>query len=312
MAEENGRTNGVDYKPEGAAVFANSARVVHPWGRSTGLRTHGLRFSSLSDSNTRRVAEDFFLNTRFVRHERETEASVRSYFFDPGIVMSSMVGQADTTGLRVVGLPTGVRLRRELGDVLGRRRSQRVYTGDPMPLEYLATLVRSAGAVTGRATADLMNGEQATLHFRTAPSGGGLYPVDVYLVALRVTDLERGIYRYGPLDDTLVHLRGEQEVDSLMSAFAVPEDLITIQQSNVVFLLIGRPWRSMRKYGDRGARFLLIEAGAISQNIHLATESLGYGSVDCASVYDDEAHEALGLDGLFQTLLHTVIVGYPG
>lgn len=310
MANESERNN--SYDPAGAAVFANSVRTLHPWMRSTGFRTHGLRYRSLSNTNDPRIAEDFLLNTRLVRHDRETEASVRSYFFDPGVVMLATLGREGTTGLREVGLPKGFRLRRELGDVLGQRRSRRTYTGDPMALDYLATLVRSAGAITGQATVNLMGGGQTVLHFRTAPSGGGLYPIEIYIAGLRVTDLERGLYRYDPLKDTLVQSGDRQDVDQLLSAFAVPEELITLSQANAVFLLVGHPWRSMRKYGNRGARFLFLEAGAIAQNIHLASEALGFGSVDCSSVYDDEAHEAMRLDGLYQTLLHTVIVGYPG
>lgn len=310
MADEGDRVN--DDGPAAGAVFANSIRALDAWVRSTGFRTHGLRHRSLSNSNDPRIAEDFLVNTRLLRHDRETEASVRSYFLDPGIVMSTMLGQEDKAGARGVSLPTGVRLRRELGDVLGQRRSKRTYTGDPMALNYLATIVRSAGAITGQATANLMSGGEAIVRFRTAPSGGGLYPIDIYVASLHVTGLERGLYRYDPLDDTLVQSGERPSVDKLLSAIAVPEDLITITQANVIFLLVGHPWRSMRKYGNRGTRFLFLEAGSIAQNIHLATEALGYGSVDCASVYDDEVHEIMLLDGLFQTLLHTVIVGYPG
>ena len=75
---------------------------------------------------------------------------------------------------------------------------------------------------------------------------------------------------------------------------------------------MGAPWRSMRKYGARGMRFLFLEAGAIAQNLNLACAGLGLGSLDCASLYDDEVHEALGADGLYEALLHAVIVGQAG
>jgi nitroreductase len=55
-----------------------------------------------------------------------------------------------------------------------------------------------------------------------------------------------------------------------------------------------------------------MEAGAIAQNANLAAVALGYGSVECASVYDDEMNEALGLDGVFRSYVHAVVVGYPG
>jgi SagB-type dehydrogenase family enzyme len=79
-----------------------------------------------------------------------------------------------------------------------------------------------------------------------------------------------------------------------------------------LLLLVGRPWRSMRKYGARGMRHVFLEAGAMAEHVHLAATALGLGSVDCSSVYDDEAHEALGMDGLYEALLHVVVVGSEG
>src|SRR3954453_22566223 len=131
-----------DYDPAGPAVFTTSARVLHPWVRSTGFRTHGLRFRSLGQWNDHRIAEDFLCNTYFTRQDRETEASVQSYFLDPGIVMTALLGREDQSGMTVVSLPKSVKLRRELGDVLERRRRRRTYTGDPLALNYLAAIVR--------------------------------------------------------------------------------------------------------------------------------------------------------------------------
>jgi hypothetical protein len=66
----------------------------------------------------------------------------------------------------------------------------------------------------------------------------------------------------------------------------------------------------MRKYGDRGLRFVFIEAGAIAENIHLPTVAFVYGSVDCASVHEDEIHDALGIDGGDEALIHAIVLGY--
>jgi SagB-type dehydrogenase family enzyme len=310
MAEEADPGNG--YNPLTGALFANSYRTLHLWVHATGFRTHGLRHRSLGHSNLPRIAEDFLLNSRFLRHDRETEASIQSYFFDPGTVMVSMVGEEEQGALEGIPLPEGIRLRRELGDALGRRRSRRTYTGDAIPLGHLATAIRSAGAVTAEAEAELATGDVRTFRFRTAPSGGGLYPIDIYVVSLRVNGLDRGIYRYRPLTDSLVRVGERIEAEKVVDALAIPDEIISISRANVLFLFVGHPWRSMRKYGSRGARFLFLEAGAMAQNIHLATEAIGFGSVDCASMYDDEIHEALRIDGLHQTLVHALILGYPG
>jgi SagB-type dehydrogenase family enzyme len=159
---------------------------------------------------------------------------------------------------------------------------------------------------------DLVAGGQANLRFRTVASGGGLYPVDLYALCTGVRDLERGIYKYISTRDRIIRVADHEIVPKVLGCFAVPDDVIALSRATVVFLLVGRPWRSMRKYGARGMRFLFMEAGAISQNIHLATQALGFGSVDCASVYDDELHDVLAMDGTFQSLLHTVVVGYQG
>lgn len=295
-----------------SAIYGNSTKSIDPWVRSTGFRTHGLRYRTLGDPVHTRIAEDFLINTRLLRHDRETEASVQPYFSDPGVTMLSMVGYEERAGSRELKLPQGVKLQIGLGEAIGRRRSVRSYTGDVMDFDYLAALIQSAMGVTCYATVDLMGAGEATLRFRAAPSGGGVYPIDLYLASLKVKGLDIGIYRYNPLKDTLIHLGEPSDVDNLLRSFGVSDDQISLSRANAVFLLVGHPWRSMRKYGNRGLRFLFIEAGTITENMHLATTALGFGSVDCASVYDDEVHEALNLDGLYQTLLHTVIVGYPG
>jgi len=308
--DDNERSNG--YSPLEAAIYGNSFRALHLSAQSTGFRTHGFRHRSLSHANDLRIAEDFLINTRYLRYDRETETSIQSYFMDPGVTILSNLGREEKAGIAEIRIPEGVRLRRELGDVLARRRSSRSYTGDPIDLKFLATIIRSAGAVTGYGNVDLMSGGQATIRFRSAPSGGGLYPIDIYVASLKINGLERGLYRYDPLDDTLLQAGDRHDVDRLVGAFAIPEEIVSLSRANAIFALVGHPWRSMRKYGNRGLRFLFMEAGAIAENIHLATGALGFGSVDCASVHEDEAHTAMHIDGLYQTLLHTVLLGYPG
>jgi SagB-type dehydrogenase family enzyme len=305
-------TQKIDFGLANAAVYANSSKEMAPWVESTGLRTNELRYRSLSHSKDIRIAEDFLINTRLVRHYRESETSIESYFNDSAVVMLSMLGHEENIGLRELSLPESARLRMELAEVIGRRRSIRNYTGDEMELDYLATILRSAAGITAYAEVNLQQGDQATLRFRTTPSGGGLYPVDLYVAVLNVKDLDRGIYRYDPINDTILQLGDRSDIDKLLQCFAVPEQMISISRANAIFLLVGQPWRAMRKYGNRGMRFLFIEAGSMAEHINMATLALGFGSLDCASIYDDEAHEAMHLDGLYQSLLHTVIVGYPG
>jgi SagB-type dehydrogenase family enzyme len=293
----------------GQAVDANSTKEICPWANSISLRTAGLRYRTLSYSRASRIAEEFLINTRNVRNDRETEASIFHYYEDASTLMLSMAERADSGTLGSTPLPTGIPLRMELGEAIRLRRSHRLYTGDPLPLDYLATMIRSAVGFTGQADVDLASGEQVTLSFKATPSGGRLLPLQLHVASINVSKLKKGVYRYDPLADALDQTAPAPTVDQLLSCIAAPDEVLSVSRANALVLLIGKPWRTMRKYGARGMRFVFMEAGYIAQNIHLAATALGFGTVDCASIYDDEAHEALGIDGLFDTLVHVVVVG---
>ncbi|MFL6137293.1 MAG: SagB/ThcOx family dehydrogenase [Frankiaceae bacterium] len=293
-------------------LYNNAYKTIDPWVRSTGLRTNALRYRTLSHSSLPGVAEEFLAGTTLRRNDWETASSVAAYFSDAHVLMLAARETEQAATAEDVLLPAPLELTVELGDALARRRSRRRYTGDPMALDYLATILRAAVGITGVAEATLKSGGTAALAFRAAPSAGGLYPIELYLVAQSIAKLRRGVYRYAPHPERLVPVGGDDVADAVLEGFAVSEEMISLGRSDVVCLLVAHPWRAMRKYGARGMRFVLMEAGSIAQNVNLAAVALGYGSVECASVYEDEVNAALGLDGAFRTLVHTVVVGYPG
>jgi SagB-type dehydrogenase family enzyme len=293
----------------GQALDVNSTKEICPQVESIALRTAGLRYRTLSFSKANRLAEEFLINTRTVRHDRESEISILNYYEDASTLLLSMTDRTEAAGFRSVSLPESVPLRMELGEVIRLRRSHRVYTGDPLPLDYLATIVRAAVGYTAETDVDLSSGGQVKLKFRSTPSGGRLMPLQLYVAAINVSKLKRGVYRYDSFGDSLSQVGEGAMVDRLLSCIASPEEILSMSRANALVLFIGKPWRSMRKYGARGMRFVFMEAGYIAQNIHLAVAGLGFGSVDCASIYDDEVHEALNIDGLFETLVHSVVIG---
>ncbi len=295
-----------------AASYANSFREADPWIRSTGFRSSALRFSNLSYTEAPRCAEEFLVNSRLSRSDVEARFSIDQYFTDHSIVLLGQVDNKPLDGLNATRLPKGPQLNRPLQDVIMRRRSCRMYSGDSLSLAALAAIVRSAAAITAEVTVALRNGSEATLHFRAVPSGGGLYPIDLWVASHNVRGLPRGVFRYEPVADSLVPVFDAEVLDRLLDTFCVPEEIISLRAAGAIVILTGRPWRSMRKYGSRGLRFVFMEAGAIAEHVHLAAVALGVGSVDCASYYDDEIHETLALDGICELVLHTIILGMPG
>lgn len=290
-------------------VGTNSTRASAPWLRSTGFQTASLRHRALEEPSQPRLAEQFLIASRLLRSSPEALHSVASYFTDASQTMLSVQGEEPALEARSRALPASTPLRMSVGDAISQRRSNRRFTGDPIEPEHLAALVRAAGGITGAGVVTLADGAQRQIPFRSTPSGGGLYPNDLLVVATRVAKVPQAVYRYQPNRDVLVRTAGRTRLQQLQSCFAVTKEAVGLDRTAAIFLLIGRPWKSMRKYGDRGMRFVLMEAGYVAQNLHLAATALGLGSVDCASVYDDEVHEVLGLDGVFECLVHVVLVG---
>jgi len=195
-----------------------------------------------------------------------------------------------------------------VSEAIRQRRSVRTYTGEPVPLSWVATLAFAAEGVT-HTTASGDSGVEMAL--RSAPSAGALYPVELRLAALRVTDLACAVYAYDAQRHELVTVGDETALDGLMESLAVADEIVMCSQAALVCLFVARPWRSMRKYGPRGMRHVFIEAGAMAENVNLAAVALGLGAVDCSSVYDDEAHEALGIDGVYEAVVHAQVLGTP-
>jgi len=293
-----------------AAAFGNLSKEFIGTLSATGFQTNSLRYRCLGQQKRPRAAEDFLLNSRLVRRDRETETSIISYFSDAAALTIALTDREPALSGAVVPLPKSAGLLMELGEVLRRRRSIRRYTGDQLELSHLATMLRAGFGVTGTTDLPLSTGGQRALNLRAAPSGGGLYPIEALIASLNVKDLSKGIFRLIVSQDSLSQTGGISDLTSFLDSFAAPEEFISLSSANAVILLVARPWRSMRKYGDRGLRLVLIEAGEIAAQINLAATALGLGTLDCASFYDDEIHEAIGVDGLYQTLVHAIIIGH--
>lgn len=293
-----------------AALYANGYTSYMPWAESIGFQTAASAYRK--QENRSSLAEDFLLNTRNERNDVENVYSILSYLDDRGMVMVSMNGHEDISEYKLISLPEGIPLDIALGDAIIRRRSHRSYTGDACELTYLASIIRSGFGITTNATVRLVSEGTVNYQFRTVPSAGGLYPIELYIAVLNVNTLNRGIYRYQPLYDSLIQTGDAAQLEELLKAVVVPDEIISCSYANAIFLLVASPWKTMRKYGNRGLRFVFHESGAISQNIHLAVTALGLGSVDCASICENEMHDVLQLDGHFKSVLHAIIVGASG
>lgn len=190
--------------------------------------------------------------------------------FSPSMAASGTVGLPPPQLKGPGSLPTA----------LQARRSVRSYSKAPLTLEEVAQLAWSAQGVTNQQG------------FRTAPSAGALYPLELYLLAARVSGLEPGLYRYLPQHHTLQPLsRGDLQGKLAMAAY----NQGALRKAAAVFVITGTQQRTARKYGQRAGRYVHIEAGHAGQNLLLQATALGLGSVVIGAFVDNAVKGVLGL-----------------
>ncbi len=187
-----------------------------------------------------------------------------------------------------------------LWDVLARRHSERRFQDLPLKEPELSQLLWAAQGVTRWVQG---------YAFRTAPSAGGLYPVETYLVVHSVQGIEPGLYHYAVGSHELEQL---QAGDLRLAVAAAALDQAVAARANVVFVWTAVFPRSKWKYRQRAYRYIYLDAGHIAQNVALAAVALGLGSCQIAALYDGEANALLGVDGTEESTIYMTVVGRPG
>jgi SagB-type dehydrogenase family enzyme len=160
------------------------------------------------------------------------------------------------------------------------RRSVRDYSDEPLMLEEVSQLMWAAQGITNASG------------FRTAPSAGALYPLEVYVVVSNVEGLPAGIYHYLPEGHELELVTEGNARDELTEA-ALSQSAVRDGAISIVITAIYE--RTTGKYGERGIMYVHIEAGHATQNICLQATALGLGLVTIGAFYEDQVSEVLGL-----------------
>jgi len=126
------------------------------------------------------------------------------------------------------------------------RRSVRDYTDEPLSLEEVSQLLWAAQGITD------------PRGFRTAPSAGALYPLEVYLVAGKVNGLPAGIYKYQPQGHAVVKIvDGDKRAE--ISGAALGQ--ASLKNGAAIMVLCAVYERTAKKYGERAERYAHIEVG---------------------------------------------------
>jgi SagB-type dehydrogenase family enzyme len=185
-----------------------------------------------------------------------------------------------------------------LEETLASRRTQRDFQPRPLSLEELAQLLWAAQGITG-----------ANGYLRTSPSGGALYPVDVYAVVgqTSVEGLASGIYHYLPSPHGLEQI-ASGDLRKGMAQASLNQSWMA--DAPVSLVLTAEYKRIEKKYGTRGRRYALIEVGHVGQNIFLQAEALGLAAGIVGAFDDSRLARTLQLPRSHEPLI-VMPVGHP-
>ena len=184
--------------------------------------------------------------------------------------------------------------------LLYSRRSRREYdAGRSLTTEKLSALLWATQGVTAR---------YGDVLFRTAPSAGGLYPVETYLLVRAVEGLEPGIYHFRPHAFDLELLKKGDPARDVAEA-ALGQQMVMAAQ--VTFIWTAIVERSRWKYRQRAYRYLYLDAGHIGENLYLAAGALGLGCCTIGAFFDDKVNAVIGVDGVEETAIYLSTIGWP-
>lgn len=171
---------------------------------------------------------------------------------------------------------------------LHERRSIREYADDPMTLKEISQICWAAQGITDKARS-----------LKSAPSAGALYPLEVYVVTGSITELSQGVYRYLPEEHGLVRIT-DGDIRNELSVAGLSQSSILKAPVSLVFSAFYK--KTTQKYGERGIRYVHIEAGHASQNVYLQAVSLGLGTVAIGAFNESEVRELLEMSADEQPL----------
>lgn len=182
-------------------------------------------------------------------------------------------------------------LKIPLKHVLLKRKSERKFSVSPLSLEKISSLLFYSAGIKN------------DLKRRLYPSAGARYPLEIYIISLN-TKLPQGIYHYYLKNNSLEKLFEFKKKD--LSLIIKQK---WAQKAGCLIIISSVFERNTVKYGERGYRHILTEAGHLAQNFYLVSTALGISICAIGGYLDDKLNNLLDLDGLNESVIYLLALG---
>lgn len=185
-----------------------------------------------------------------------------------------------------------------LEEAIVKRRSIREFSDTPLTKEEISQILWAAQGITDKEKG-----------FRSAPSAGALYPLEIFLVVGEngVEDISPGVYQFLPEEHSLKVIL-EKDVKEDLANAALGQS--AVGEAAVDVVITAEFERTTGKYGERGTQYVWLEAGHVAENILLQVVSLNLGAVPIGAFGDDSVVEILDIPSDFKPL-YIIPVGKP-
>ena len=142
---------------------------------------------------------------------------------------------------------------------------------------------------------------------RTVPSAGARHAFETYLLINQVEGIEPGLYRFISLEHALLPVEVNATVVDRVTEGCMDQNQVA--KSAITFIWVAVTERMHWRYGDRGYRYLHLDAGHVCQNLYLAAEAIQSGVCAIAAFDDDLLNEAIHVDGQDQWAIYCASLG---
>lgn len=187
----------------------------------------------------------------------------------------------------------------DLYELITARRTYRNYTDEPLSLDALSFMLWCTQGIKS------FRDTYATL--RTVPSAGARHAFETYLLVNAVEGVAPGVYRYIAGEHKLLRVDLGDNLNARITRGSMNQEHVA--RSAVTFMWVAITARMTWRYGERGYRYLHLDAGHVCQNLYLAAEVTRCGVCAIAAFDDDAMNAALQLDGEDAWVIYMASVG---
>ncbi|CUO40606.1 SagB/ThcOx family dehydrogenase [Clostridium disporicum] len=184
----------------------------------------------------------------------------------------------------------------EFFKIITQRRSHREYSNEPINFEQLSEILYLSYGCK------FIENEK----YRNSPSAGFKYPLEIYIFSNNCNGLKKGIYHFNPINSELELLNDNYNYNCLSK---LCNNQTFINESAITIFITSIFEKTMSRYGDRGYRYILLDAGHVMQNIYLTATYFNLGITSIGGFYDNEINELLGIDGINESTLYIASIG---